>query len=396
MLQKKFSLVLTASLAAAILAGCGGSGGSAGNQSPKIQFSSAVFFGDSLSDVGSYATPSNTSGSGYPGLLGLGGGRYTVNAFAGAAPVKSNWTELLSAQLNLPAPCPYEVGLNGSAFSYGPVITPTCTSYAMGGSMVNSYVIPGYGTVPADYGPGNANSPVDGSPTLGQLTVPLQKQMQNHLAAHTAYTGTEVVFVLAGGNDGIINTMVFLGSVQGGIPVTTAATSAVTAMGTAGATLAAYINNYVIAAGAKHVVVLNMPDLSTTPFAKFIDAQAPGTSGVIRTMVTTFNAQLATNLTSPSVLLVDIQTVSTDQIAHPAQYGLSNVTDPACNLNFPANPFATQGSPESGTSLVCNTTNVIAGDISHYEFADLVHPTPYGNSLIARYVASQMAIKGWL
>jgi phospholipase/lecithinase/hemolysin len=401
MLQTKYSLVLAASLAAALLAGCGGSGSASGNQSPKIQYSSAVVFGDSLSDVGTYATPSNTSPSGLPGLLALGGGRYTVNAFTGTAPVKSNWTELLSAQLNLPAPCPYEVGLNGSAFSYGPVTTPTCTSYAMGGALVNTYIVPGYPTpgnvVSAEFGIGNVNNPVDGSPTLGQLTRSIGTQMQEHLTVHGKYTGNEVVFVLAGGNDGILNTMIFLGFApsQG---VNAAATNAVTAMGIAGATLAGEINNYVLAAGAKHVVVLNLPDLSTTPFANFINAQpgAAGTSTLINTMVTTFNSQLKAGLTSPDVLLVDINTVSTDQIMHPAQYGLSNVTDPACNLNYPANPFATQGSPESGTSLVCNASNVIAGDISHYEFADLVHPTPYGNSLIARYVASQMAIKGWL
>ena len=40
---------------AAILAGCGSGSGSAGNQSTKIQFTSQVSFGDSLSDVGTYA-----------------------------------------------------------------------------------------------------------------------------------------------------------------------------------------------------------------------------------------------------------------------------------------------------------------------------------------------------
>ena len=401
MLQKKYSLVVAATLAAATLAGCGGSSSKAGNQSPRVQYSSAVFFGDSLSDVGSYATPANTSGSGLPSLLGLGGGRYTVNAFVGGAPVKSNWTEVLASQLNLPMPCPYEVGLNGSAFSYGPVITPTCTSYAMGGSLVNSYVVLGYPTpgnvVSAEFGIGNVNNPVAGSTTLGQLTRSIGTQMQEHLAAHGKYTGNEVVFILAGGNDGILNTEIFLGVDAPNLGVQTAATNAVTAMGKAGATLAGEINALVLANGAKHVVVLNLPDLSTTPFANFINAQpgAAGTSTLIKTMVATFNSQLKAGLTSPDVLLVDINTVSADQIAHPAQYGLSNVTDPACNLNAPANPFA-DNTPESGTSLVCNATNVIAGDISHYEFADLVHPTPYGNSLIARYVASQMAKNGWL
>ena len=68
--QQKLFLAAAVTLTAVVLAGCGG-GSSAGNQKPKIQFSSQVSFGDSLSDVGSYAVGE---------ILALGGGRYTVNA----------------------------------------------------------------------------------------------------------------------------------------------------------------------------------------------------------------------------------------------------------------------------------------------------------------------------
>jgi len=406
MLQNKFSLAVAISFAAATLAACGGSGGSAGNQTPKIQFSSQVVFGDSLSDVGTYAVG---------GILALGGGRYTINSSINGAPAPTNWTELLASQLGLKAPCAAETGLQGTGPGFNVPITmhtPDCTNYAEGGAMVHSYIVPTPGgpmTVPADFGPGNANAPVGGSAVLGQLTVPLATQMQNHLAAHGgAYTGDEIVFVFAGGNDGIINTEVFAGTIQsveqqalaGGATQdqaaaaaaayaqSTAGPAAVQAMGVAGGTLAAYVNNYILAAGAKHVVVLNLPDLSTTPFGFYLESQLPGTQALIDTMVTTFNSQLAAGLTSPDVLLVDVHTVSVDQIVHPAQYGLTNVSATACNLNAPSNPL--------GSSLVCNASNVIPGDVSHYEFADSVHPTPYGNLLIARYVASKMAIKGWL
>lgn len=387
MLQKKLTVALATTLAAAVLAGCGGSSSSAGNQAPKHQFTSAVVFGDSLSDVGTYDV----------GTIQLaGGGRYTVNAFnTDGSPVKSNWTELVSAQLGLAAPCPAVTGLDGVA-QYGfdvPVTTfASCTSYAMGGAMV---------TFP--YGPGNAQQP-GGSPLLGQLTYPIVQQMQNHLAAHT-YSGNEVVFILAGGNDGIVNTEVFAGTVaaaeaQGGAAAAAAAAqtagpAAVQAMGQAATELAGYINQYVVGQGAKYVVVLSLPDLSTTPFGYAVDAELPGTQALVKSMVTTFNSTLQQGLTSPNVLYVDLQGVSADQVANPAQYGLTNATAPACNLNQPANILASS-SPDSGSSLVCNATNVIAGDISHYEFADMVHPTPYGNVLLARYVAAQMAIKGWL
>ena len=48
------------------------------------------------------------------------------------------------------------------------------------------------------------------------------------------------------------------------------------------------------------------------------------------------------------------------------------------------------------SSLVCTETTLIAGDVSTYQFADGVHPTPYGYQLFAQFVASQLLAKGWL
>lgn len=395
--QNKLALAVIASLA---VAGCGGSGGGSvttPSSTPKIQFSSQISFGDSLSDVGTYAVGT---------IAASGGGRYTVNStLASGAPAPTNWTELVAATLNQSAPCPNQTGLQGLA-AYGfsvPVVTnAACTAYGQGGSMVTN-----------PYGPGNANNPVDGSPVLGQLTVPVVTQMQNHLAAHGGtFNGKEVIFVLAGGNDAIYNFTYFAGSVQaaaaagaaaGGAAgaaaaaaseATTAGTAAVQAMGLAGGQLAGYVNNLLLANGAKYVVVLNIPDLSTTPFGFGAEAQLPGSQSLINTMVTTFNSQLKAGLTSPNVLYVDVNTVSHDQVVNPSIYGLTNVSATACNLAYGKNILATPTA--LGSSLVCNGSNVIAGDISHYEFADLVHPTPYGNVLLARYVGVQLATKGWL
>ena len=40
--------------------------------------------------------------------------------------------------------------------------------------------------------------------------------------------------------------------------------------------------------------------------------------------------------------------------------------------------------------------NVIKGDISHYAFADDVHPTPYGHQLLSQFASKLMAQAGWL
>ena len=81
-------------------------------------------------------------------------------------------------------------------------------------------------------------------------------------------------------------------------------------------------------------------------------------------------------------------TVGQDQTQHPDQYGLTNVTTPACNL-------ATMTLP---TSLTCNASTLITGQTidTHYEYADSVHPTPYGYKLLAQLVTDNLLKKGWL
>jgi phospholipase/lecithinase/hemolysin len=106
-------------------------------------------------------------------------------------------------------------------------------------------------------------------------------------------------------------------------------------------------------------------------------------------MVAAFNDKLLAGLSGdPKVLYIDLASISRDQATNPAPYGLTNTTTPACDLSASKNLLA--------SSLVCNQSNLISGDVSHYMFADSVHPTPFEYSLIARYVLEQMTVKGWL
>jgi outer membrane lipase/esterase len=351
--------------AALMLAACGGGGD--GNQTPHVQYSSLVTFGDSLSDVGTYATTNLVGASG-------GGGKYTVNG-----PDAKNWTELLASTLGVPALCAAQTGLQSSgplaALAQATVDHPGCTSYAQGGARV---------TVP--YGPGNkALLPNDTSGYVGQLTDPVVNQITRHLTANGgAFSGTELVTVLAGGNDVFINLATFAATVGAGGDATVAGGAAVTAMGTAGAQLAAYVKTMIVAKGATHVVVITLPDVSQTPLGISQSAQV---QGLINTMVTTFNSQLTAGLAGTSgVLVVDAYTKQREQTASPVQYGITNVTTPACDLTKTL--FA--------SSLVCNGSTLITGDVSHYAYADTVHPTPYGYRLLAQYVTDQMLKAGWL
>lgn len=120
------------------------------------------------------------------------------------------------------------------------------------------------------------------------------------------------------------------------------------------------------------------------------------TQGLINLMSTTFNTQLQTGLNGANVRIVDVYTDIRNQAANPTLYALTNVTAPACNLNSPSNGLADPTTPNSGTSLVCNPSNVIPGDTSRYLFSDTVQPSPYGYKLFADLVSTELSNAGWL
>ena len=450
MRQHHFAIAL---IAAAALTACGGDGSSGGNQSQKTKFSAQVVFGDSLSDVGSYAVGT---------IKVLGGGKFGINGdltSVNPALTGKNWTELMATQFGLPAPCAAQTGLEGDpskGFAVPIVFHAGCTNYAQGGSRV---------TIPV--GPSHK---LTGSP-LGALTVPVATQIQNHLSVSSGkFSGTELVLVMAGANDvfmqlgglsagakaagsasfgttlvgllaagatnpqtaaqaiglalktesarpgrtdaSVITSAVGAAAIQPGNsavgapavygPMVASAQAAgakagaayfaatspslVAAMATAATELSALVKTRIIANGANYVVVNNMPDIGTTPSSAGYDA---ATLALVNAMVKTFNDTLGAGLASePKVVYVDAFWASHDQATNPAPYGLTNVTMPACDLSAAKNPL--------GSSLVCNGGNLIAGDVSRYAFADSVHPTPFVQLLLARYVSKHMLQKGWL
>lgn len=325
-------------------------------------YSSLVSFGDSLSDVGTYAVGSVVA-------LG-GGGKFTINA-----PQARIWVEALADELDLPAPCAYETGLIGASTPLNFDVPPTyhrgCTAYGQGGARVTDPV--GIGN-PAGPGP------------RGFLTVPVLTQIQNHLkVVGGRFSGHELVSVLAGANDALFQ----LFAVGSG---TETAEQGVTAVGVAGAELAGYVKQLIVANGATRVIVVNLPDLSQTPFIVGLDAAQPGTQALASAMVQTFNAQLAAGLSGSGVLLVDAYSQSRAQNANPRTYGLTNTTLPACNLDAPTNPMK--------SALMCNDGNLQPGlspaAAVTYEFSDDLHPTPYAHRLLAKLLLKAMEDKGRL
>lgn len=443
-------------LTAAVLTACGGgTSPKGGNQTNKLTFTNQVSFGDSLSDVGTYRVGA---------VAAAGGGKFTINGDSTAKSEDLNgkiWLEFMAAQLKLPAPCAAQTGLQGNAalgFSVPITNHPNCYNYAQGGSRVTNPI-----------GPGN---PATGSP-IGEMTVPMSTQIANHLAkVNGKFTGTELVTVLSGGNDvlmqlaavtqagttagaqafatalatrlaaGATNPQAAAQAIGAAIAlenarpgktdqsvVTAAVTAAaqqpgnqavaqpavygpivaaaqlegtaagnafaatyastnasrmVTELGTAGAQMATLVNNELIAKGAKYVIVANLPDVASTPAAK---SRPAAIQTLVAAMVNAFNTQLKAGIdvNDARIVYTDLYSVSNDQVKNPGPYGLSNTSAPACAPNALGT-----------TSLICTANNTVAGDVSRYMFADEIHPTPFENDLIARYVLKDMAIKGWL
>ena len=158
----------------------------------------------------------------------------------------------------------------------------------------------------------------------------------------------------------------------------------VPAMAQAGSELANLIRNQIVGKGAQYVVLNNLPDLASSPAGK---AGSAAQQQLIAGMVNGFNIALRVGIDGleSKIVYIDLQAASADQVANPAKYGISNATKPACGPNALGT-----------TSLVCNKTNVITGDISTYLFADDVHPAPYGQTLIKNAVADAMSLRGWL
>ena len=387
-------------LTTALLAACGGgeptipgSGAPAGAPTTKGSFTALVTFGDSLSDLGTYAPATSLAGNGSAPYFG---GKFTTNVDGNLGKV---WVENLATTMGLLV-TPAEVGFAGSSVKCpaklaNPALAGTCTGYGQGGSRV---------TDPSGIG-NNAGA--------GALTVPMVKQVANHLAAFGSFKASDMILVWGGNNDAFVQFGAF--SAAATAIQTNAATGKITAdqankqlyeaqtaaqygMKAAAQELAALVRDQILAKGGKYVAVFNLPDSTLTPFGSTLPASA---KPVLTTLVDTFNLWLRDGLTDLPVQWIDQNAPGKDVYANPAKYGLVNNTVPTCDAAKIS--AITRGAVTDGSSLFCNATpgmpynGLRAGaDINTWQFADGVHPTPGGHKIISDYVTTQLKAFGWL
>ncbi|KAF1005674.1 MAG: Lipase 1 [Luteibacter sp.] len=127
------------------------------------------------------------------------------------------------------------------------------------------------------------------------------------------------------------------------------------------------------AAGAKTIVVFNLPDVGKTPAA--LSQGAAASSGLTQ-LAQVYNGILSGGLASSQRGIVPIDTYSllNEVIANPSAYGFSNVTTPACT---------------TASSISCSPNTLRDPNAANtYLFADGIHPTTAAHALLGQYAVS--------
>lgn len=396
---RRARLAATSLATALLLAACGGGGSGTADTTPRLSISSVKVFGDSIQDSGTF------------------GYKFTVqsaDSLIFAERIAANYGQTL---------CNFFT-FTGTTFA--PNSKAGCTNFAIGGGRV-TYT-----------GAGGAANPLN-----------IGTQMSTY-ASMGSFSASDLVIIDGGGNDAADLVTAYLkapfdkaasysallgtllqpaqigAALQGGVASTGAI--GIDYMKALAGKFYGQIKTYVLDKGATHVVLLNMPGITNTPrFQMVLDsikantvagAKAQGASdtaaeaagakartdseALFKAWITAFNAELASKVGADDrVVQVDFYSAFNDQVAMPAQFGLSNVKTPACPIagvgsdGLPTYDFPTctatalSAAPQAGASGGADWWK-------SYAFSDGFHPTPYGHQLTQQLIAKALAVRGWL
>ncbi len=283
------------------------------------RYTALYAFGDSLTDVGNDWI---ASGHQFPVSPPYNNGRFSNG------PV---WVEDVAEKLGLKPLAPSLSG--GTDFAYG------------GGRTANPNGKPG--AAPLSVFPQNLP---------GQVAL-FEASVGGHAPPEALYA------VWSGGFD-----LLAQGGKGGPAPdLTTVAETAAANVGTA--------VDRLLALGAKHILVANLPDLTRVPGGA---RQPPAVAGARRAAVLAYNRVLAETLAGkPGVVLVDMFTPTERALASPAASGFTDI----------ATPCWTGNNREPGSGRVCAETR--AGQDGHM-FWDKVHPGAKLHALFAEAALARL------
>lgn len=367
--------------AASLLVACGGGGA---DTTPAAPIQTVKVMGDSIADSGTF------------------GYKFTVQGAAPTGPSSTPiWPEMVASSYGSTL-CPH-YAFTGSAFNS----TAGCTNYAIGGGRINNFTAP---------------------------TSPVSIVQQLSDAGNDGFGAGDLLLIDGGGNDAADLIGAYLAASRDGGAAYRAVLSTLLPVATVNAGLAGGANGmaqvggaYMAALadkfhgaidanalkkGAMRVAVLNMPAIDKTPRLQQVlggitASAGPEASaqvqGLLKAWLEAFNAQLATRFAgNDKVVVVDFYTAFNDQVANPAQFGLTNAKNTACPVTsvggdgLPAYTFPTC----TVTALSAQTPPAGATGGADwwktYAFSDSFHPTPYGHQLVSQLVSRALARAGWL
>lgn len=322
----------------ALLAACGGGGGGgsgAGASNPnnppggvKLQI---VSFGDSLSDVGTYA----------PLAGAVGGGRFTTNP-------GQVWTQDVAQYYGDTLNAAFTISIDHRLSAQNGF------GYAEGGSTVAT--------------PANQYDFL--SDIIGNVEMPVNQQVSSYISAHGTFNASQLVLVWAGANDVL----------RAGTPPAANAT-----VQQAASTLAQIVGQ-IVQAGATHVVVVNVPNIGLSPKGLAAADGGANLTQLSQLFNSTLNGALQSHGLQGKVIEVDSYTWVTQAIANYQANGFTvSNTAQACD------PSKT---PDD-TALLCSPPTYVSSNADQtYMFADDLHPTTRLHALFAQFVEQQIAKSG--
>ena len=139
-------------------------------------------------------------------------------------------------------------------------------------------------------------------------------------------------------------------------------------------------------AGASHVVVYNLPDISKSPYAVNL---GPVVQGALTQLVSAYNERLYAGIreSEDGIIPVNVHALLNEIVESPGTYGFTSVTGTAC------------GEPDAGSavSITCGPEGSVypvtdkSGENQQYLFADRSHPSGATHAMIANVVTSTLA-----